>query len=120
MSKHFNAVLIHTCTVQRPTEAQSASGEMIPTFAENETGVWCRLVRRSERLANEQRSEENLHVDMLMVKAAADIQTGDRVTSFAWRSTGESYEAGTYEVKNRLQRNTTGAHHAALELEKVE
>lgn len=120
MSKHFNAILIHTCTVQRPTEAQSETGAVTQTWATNETGMPCRLVRKLERVASEGASAENVMTDMLLVKASADIQTGDRVTAFLWASDGSSYLTDTYSVLNRLQRNTKTAHHAALELERID
>lgn len=120
MSKHFNAVLIHTCTVQRPTATRSESGATIDTFATNETGVPCRLVRKTERFASEGLSAENVLTELLLVKATADIEVGDRVTAFLWASDGTSYLTDTYEVLNRLQRNTKTAHHAALELERIE
>lgn len=119
MSKHFDAIFIHTCTVERATEVQSGSGEMELTYTTLATGVACRLVRKLERFAAEGSSKENIKSEMLLVKATSDVEAGDRVTAFAWTLTGNSYNVGTYEVLNRLQRNTTRAHHVSLELEQI-
>ena len=118
MSPGFRNILIHTCTVQRPTEAQSTSGEPIQTFAEQATEVECRLVMRLERYAAEDASRERTHEHVLLVRPTADIETGDRVTDFAWAD-GTAYNVGTYDVINVLRRNTRTAHHISCELEKV-
>ena len=118
-SKHFNKILLHTCTVQRATETQSGSGENIKTFSTLATGVVCRLVRNIQRFAAEGDSEERIRTDTVLIKATQDVEPGDQLTAFLWASDSSSYDTGTYVVLNRLQRNTTSAHHISLEVEKV-
>lgn len=120
MSAHFDKVLIHTCTIERATETRTGTGDSKFTFTSLSTNVPCRLVRKLQRFAAERMSRELLDVDMLLVKPAVDIEPGDRVTSFAWRSDGSSYDVGTFEVRTRLKRNIKTAHHTALELEQID
>lgn len=115
----FKKHLIHTCTVSRATTAASASGELIKTWADVEEGVRCRLVRKRERYAREDLSAERDRTDILIAEAAADIEEGDRVYSFAYHSTGTSYDAGTYDVLHRFVRHGPDEHHVTLELEQV-
>lgn len=117
--KQFNKILIHTCTVYRATESQSTSGEVEKTFSANESGVVCRLVRQVERVASESVSAENLLVDILIANIGEDIQVGDRVGAFLLKADSSSYEAGTYEVRTKVQRNTHRAHHLVFELEQL-
>lgn len=119
MGRHFNAVLVHTCTVQRPSESRTESGDIEVTYSTTSSLVPCRLIQKMERFAAEGLSAENIRTDILLTKTTADIEVGDRVTSFAWLLDGTAYDVGTYTVLNRLQRNVRSAHHLSFELEQV-
>lgn len=115
----FKKHLIHTCTVERCTTAASASGELIEAWADVDTEVRCRLVRKTERYAREELSAERDRVDRLIVEAGADIEEGDRVYEFAYQATGDDYDAGRYAVLHRFTRHGPAEHHVTLELEQV-
>lgn len=115
----FKKHLIHTCTVERSTQAASLSGELIDTWADQATGVRCRLTRKTERYASESLSREQLLSDILITEPGADIEEDDRVYDFAYYATGTATGQGKYRVLHKLHRNSTQAHHESYVLEQI-
>ena len=42
---HFKRTLIHTCTIERRTDSQSESGELIPAWSNVSTATRCRYIQ---------------------------------------------------------------------------
>lgn len=116
---HFKRTLIHTCTIQRNTPAQSTSGELIPSWADVESPD-CRFVQKNERLANEGLSFAILEEPIILLNNDADIIEEDRITNVRWKSDATLIDAGPFRVDAVLDRNTGSAHHISLELDRVE
>ncbi len=117
---HFIKKLIHTCTVQRNTPVQSASGDLIPGWADVSTLTICRFVEKQERIANEGLGFPTLEQPMLLFNNGVDIAEEDQIVDIAWLVDGAAVDAGPFRVDAVLDRNTGTAHHISLKLDRVE
>lgn len=119
-SIHFQKKLIHTCTIQRNTPAQSGSGEPIASWANSSTGVSCRFVEKSERIAVESVSLQMMEEPILLFDDGVDVVEEDRITNVVLKADSSVVEAGPLTVEAVLKRNTGSAHHIRVNLERVE
>lgn len=116
---HFKKHLIHQCLVQRTTPVQSTSGELIDVWADVGT-IDCRFVQKQEAFANESQGFMMMSKDMLLVNNGEDVIEEDRIITITFKSDGSSVDTGPFTVESFLGRNSTGAHHISLMLERVE
>lgn len=119
-SIHFQKKLIHSCTIQRNTPAQSSSGELIDSWANLATGVDCRYVEKREAFANEAVGFQVSKRHMLLLNSGVDVKDEDRIITILLKSDSSTVDAGPFVVDAVLERNTGSAHHISLELEKIE
>lgn len=119
---HFKKTLIHTCTVQRATLAQSASGELIPTWANVTVGVRCRYVQKAMDKALESVSLEEKFEHIMLMNNGENVAEEDRIINILRYPAGTTVDAGPFTVESFLERNAdlpTG-HHISLGLERTE
>ena len=116
---HFTKKLIHQCTIQRTTPAQSSTGELIDSWA-NVGTVDCRYVQKNERIADASSGFPLLRSDMLLLNNGEDVIEEDRVINIVYKSDGSSVDAGPFSIESLLERNTGGAHHISIILERAE
>lgn len=116
---HFKATLIHQATVRRTTQSRSASGEVVDSWADAGT-INCRLVEKRERIAAEGVGFMMLEEPRLLCDAGEDVQEEDRIADVVLRADSSVVDAGPFTVEEKLIRNTMGAHHVSLKLERVE
>lgn len=119
-NSHFKRTLIHTCTVERPSYAQSTSGEPVPSWATVAEDVRCRYVQKQERIAFETISLQMEQRDLLLLLPGADIDEGDRVSDIRLYSDDTLVDAGPFTVEARLTRNARAARHISVQLERIE
>ena len=117
---HFKKHLIHTCTIQRNAPSQSASGELVPSWTDAETGVPCRYVEKAERLADQSLSFQMLEDHIMLMSNGEDVREEDRVSTIVSKRDGSSVETGPFTVEAVLKRNSTRPFHISLKLERVE
>lgn len=119
---HFKKRLIHTCTVQRATLAQSSSGELIPTWANVTVGVRCRYVQKKMDKALESQSLEEKFEHLMLMNNGEDVAEEDRIINVLRYPAGTSVDAGPFTVESFLERNASSpsGHHISLGLERVE
>lgn len=115
---HFKKKLIHTCTVQRNTPAQSGSGELIPSWADV-GDVDCRYVQKTERIADAALGFPLIKVDLLLMNNGEDVQETDRITDIIFTNGGAVADAGPFFIEALLERNTREGHHISITLERA-
>lgn len=115
----FKKHLIHQCTIERRTDSQSASGELIPAWTDTNT-INCRYVQKRERYADESLGFMMLEQHILLVNDDADVVEEDRITDIVRRRDGITVDAGPFTIESVLDRSTYRPHHISLELERVE
>jgi hypothetical protein len=118
-SSHFKRHLIHRCIIERNTQTQSGSGELIDSWATAGT-MDCRYVEKSERIALESVGFMMLEDHQLLCNAGEDVNEEDRITTITLKADDSSIDSGPFSIEEKLIRNTTGAHHISLRLERVE
>jgi len=118
-STHFKRHLIHSAMVQRNTPTASASGELIPSWADVGR-INGRLVEQQERIAAEGVGFMMLKQNLYLCNAGEDVQEDDRVVNILWRTDDSVVDAGPFLVESLLKRSSTAAHHWSLKLERVE
>ena len=116
---HFKKHLIHQAIVQRTTPAQSSSGELIDSWATTGT-IDCRYVEKAERIASESAGFPMLESHMLLCNSGEDVREEDRIVTITLKADDSSIDAGPFTIESVLKRNSTGAHHISLQLERVE
>ena len=116
---HFRRQLLHTCTVQRRTDAQNASGELIPTWADV-GDVNCRYVQKQERISNESIGFPMKEQHIMLMDTGEDVVVEDRIVDIVFREDGALVEAGPFSIEAVLLRNSRTRHHISLELERIE
>ena len=115
---HFKKHLIHTCVVQRNTPTQSATGELIPDWADVDT-IDCRFIAKTERIASESAGFPMAQTYKLLVNTGEDVDVDDIIRNIRWKSSDTLVDEGTFRIEAVLNRNSTKAHHTSLSLEKV-
>jgi len=120
MGKHFNAILIHTCTIQRSTPATSTSGEPIPSWADVDTLVLCRYIQQRQSFPNEGLTAEHIRVDLVLLKAGTDIQEDDRISSIVLAADSTTVLSGPLTVTSVIRRNTTETNHLSVAVEAID
>lgn len=121
---HFKKTLIHQATVERTTPAQSSSGELIDSWA-NIGIIDGRYVRKEHRIAQEGVGFMMLLKDMFLIDDGVTtlgetIIEEDRIVDIKLKADDTTVDAGPFTVESLLNRNTFGAHHISLGLERVE
>ncbi len=116
---HFIKTLIHTCTVQRTTPAQSSSGELIDNWADV-GNVACRYVQENERPGQIDQGFPLLRTDLLLMNIGEDVQEVDRITDIVFTNGGASVDPGPFFIEGLLERNTGQGHHISISLERAE
>ena len=116
---HFKRHLIHQAIVQRTTQSQSSSGELIDSWATAGT-IDCRYVEKSERIASEAAGFPMLESHILLCNQGEDVREEDRIATITLKADSSSVDAGPFDVMAVLKRNSTGTHHISLQLERVE
>lgn len=116
---HFKKHLIHRCMIQRRTDVQNSSGELIPTWADV-GDVNCRFVQKQERIADPSTGFPMIKEDMLLMDTGEDVIEEDRAVDIIFRSDSSSVDAGPFTIESLLGRNSTRRHHLSLKLERVE
>lgn len=115
----FGDHLLHTCTIQRADKTQmDAYQQAKPVWADLETGIACRLVERTQRIVNDERTQLTaVTAFTLLLPAGTDILEDDRVTDLA--DGGVVFDAGPYHVTAVLRRRAWAEHHVSVALERV-
>jgi len=117
---HFKKHLIHQCTVERSTPAQSGSGEPIDSWGESPLIINCRYVEKRERIADAALGLMVRESHILLCNTGEDVQEEDRIKDIVLRSDSSSVDAGPFMVRAFLNRSSTEPHHISLELERAE
>jgi len=115
---HFKKHLLHTCVVQRNTPAQSASGELIPDWADVGT-INCRFIAKTERIADEAAGFPMAQTYKLLMNIGEDVAVDDIIRNIRWQTDDTLVDEGTFRIEAVLNRNSTKAHHTSLSLERV-
>lgn len=116
---HFKRHLIHQAVVQRTTPSQSASGELIDSWAVAGT-IDLRYVMKTMRIAVEGVGFQMVEQHLAVCNTGEDVKEEDRIATITLKSDGSSVDAGPFSIESVLNRNTDSAHHMSLELERVE
>lgn len=116
---HFKKHLIHQAAVRRNSPAQSASGELIPSYSTAGT-IDLRYVEKQERIADESQGLMMLERHIALVGAGTDVIEEDQIANITLRATGAVVEAGPFSIESVRIRNRGNAHHISLELERIE
>ena len=116
---HFKRKLIHTAAVRRVTRTQNSEGELIEAWATSGT-INVRYIQQSHRMADEGAGYPMVLDHIALCNAGEDVTEEDRLGNIRFRSTGVLVDAGPFEINSCLERNTGGAHHISLKLEKIE
>lgn len=117
---HFKKNLIHLCTTQRTTPAQSSSGEPIDSWANNLVDQPCRFVFEEERIAQESVGFMMLKVPFMLIDSGVDMIEEDRIINITRVEDSSTIDAGPFTIEAVLKRSSTVRHHIRLNLEKVE
>lgn len=118
-SVHFKKHSIHECTVQRNTPAASSSGELVPSWADEDT-IDCRYVEKRERIAAEGVGFMMLEQHILLCNTGEDVLEEDRITDVTLKSDSSVVDAGPFTVEAKLNRSGAAPHHMSFRLERVE
>jgi hypothetical protein len=116
---HFKKHLIHQAIVQRTTQTQSSSGELIDAWAAVGT-IDCRYVEKAERIASESAGFPMLESHILLCNSGEDVREEDHIATITLKADDSSVDAGPFSIMAVLKRNTGSAHHISLQLERVE
>lgn len=116
---HFKKHLIHTAAIRRVTRTQNNEGELIESWSTSGT-IYCRYVQKTHRMADEGAGYPMIKEHMLLCNQGEDVTTEDRVGNIRWRTSGALVDAGPFDIDSLLERNTSGAHHISIQMEKVE
>lgn len=126
-SIHYQRTLIHTCQIQRRTQARNDIGELYPQW-DNAAGSWavapggtavaCRYVEKQERINDRNTGFPMLLEHWLMLNDGVDVIEEDRITDISLN--GTALGVGTFSIDAVLKRNTGKAHHIRLALEQVD
>jgi predicted thioesterase len=119
---HFKKTLIHVCTVQRSTPAQSSTGELIDSWADV-GDVNCRYVQKKMDKALESVSLQEKVEHLMLMNNGEDVAEADRIVDIVRRSDGVTVvDAGPFTVEAFLERNAdlASGHHISLTLERIE
>ncbi len=119
-SIHFQKKLIHRCDIQRATDAQSGSGELIPTWASIATLRPCRYVEKLERIAQESLGFPMELEHLLLMNDGEDVLVDDRIVNIIQATDSAVVDAGPFTIEQLLIRRTARAHHISMELERIE
>lgn len=118
---HFKKTLIHICTVQRTTPAQSSTGELIDSWADV-GDVDCRYVQKKMDYAIESVSLQEELQHLMLMNNGEDVIEEDRIVDIVRKSDSVSVDTGPFTVESLLERNANMAsgHHVSLNLERIE
>lgn len=116
---HFKKHLIHTMAIQRTTQTQSASGELIDSWATVGT-IDVRFVHKVHRIADEGQGYPMIEDHVALCNAGEDVIEEDRGTNIRFKVDGSLVDAGPFTIESLLKRNSTRSHHISLKLERVE
>lgn len=115
----FAAHLIHSCTIQRYTEALDAYNNAEPQWSAIAVKVPCRLVEKQQRLLVTERVESAVVTShTLLVDESADLQERDRITNI--RLEDGALVTKTFQVKALLMRRGRSLRHKSAVLTVVE
>lgn len=118
-SIHFQKQLIHICDIERATITRSASGEEVFTWAVSTADEACRYVQRQERIAVESRSLQMEQVQFVLFNNGVDVQVEDQISNIRFTD-GTLVDSGPFTIEGDLERNSTGAHHIRINVERIE
>ena len=116
----FASHLIHTCTIQANTPTQSDTGAETASWANESTGVACRLIDGRGFKPMRDTGQQRQFDKILLLNSGATIDTERRVTNVQ-DADGDTVDAGPFEVINVSKRYRKGpsAHHISAELRYV-
>lgn len=130
MSRAFQRHLIHSCTINRVISRDIDSVGGIAKTTAATTGVSCRYVEKSERLALPQGGYQTVKVIRLLLPNGTAIGTNDTVSAVTLEDgsivqtkpaePGGATTPAVFRVEEVLTRRTTKAHHISVRLEKAE
>ena len=115
IDSHF----LHRCTIGRASRVEDAYGNVSETWSDVETNVPCRFVEKSMALEQNERAENAVvKQPMLLLGAGVDIAERDRIS-------GLTLEDGTvltrvWHVESLLVRRAYAAHHQTALLKVVQ
>lgn len=112
-------VLIHTCTIQEPVNADNPYHEQGATWRNIDTLVACRLMVETQVVVDTATAAESIiTMYTLLLPANAVVDEGYRITDLVLEEGEEPGVDFTIEAM-KPQRQKTAIHHIALELKKV-
>lgn len=109
--------LIHTCTIQRSTRTRGTNGEELDSWASHLTGVLCRLMANSQRLAASNLGELVASEKALLLPAGTDVTNQDRISLVTFEDDSTD---GPYEIISILPRRGRVERFLSLRVRKVE
>lgn len=114
VASHF----IHTCTIQRATEAEDEYNENTKTWATHLSGVRFRLIEKNEREAPGVMAEQPLITTYLaLMPADTDVDEDDRITEIIYED--GSTDDRIFTIETKAIRRGRAAKHISLQLERV-
>jgi len=116
---HFKKKLIHQAVIQRTTQTQNTIGELVDSWSAVGT-IDVRFVHSSHRLADEGQGYPMIEEHFLLCNSGEDVAEEDRIASITLKTDGSSVDAGPFIINGVLKRNTGGAHHIRVNLERIE
>lgn len=126
-SIHYQRTLIHTCNIERRTQARNSIGELYPQWdttagtwavAPGGTAVACRYVEKRERVNDRNTGFQMIDEQWLLFNDGVDVLVQDRIVGIA--RSGTALSVGTFGIQAVLDRNTGSAHHIRCDLEQVD
>lgn len=122
-NRAFKRKLIHRCTIKRPPSDRNSRGEPTPGVTDDWGDVAvdqaCLYIEKENKPADEQISQQQKMIRMLLLPGGVDAQTKDRVIGIL-DTDGVSVAAGPLDIEERIARNGhKPGHHITLILEQV-
>lgn len=114
--------LIHTCEIQRPQTAKDGYNAEIklwpPTIPTHLTGVFCRLVIKTQRVGETAFAERPvITTHRLLVPAGTDVRQGDRIVNV--QDEEGVIDAGPFAIQEVMRRRASAERHRSLLLERT-
>lgn len=116
----IGGTLIHRCTIARSTLAVDAQRNNTATYGPHLADVPCRLVQKSQRVADTVLAERPVATTyLLLVGPRVDIQQGDQVADVVHARSGAPIVSGTFRIESVAQRSGRAVLHRSAQLEKL-
>lgn len=112
----LNQWLIHRCSIQQLSVAQSATGELVDSYQNAYTDVSCRVYAKDQEIASPVQGDLILTRTSALFPPGTTIGVHDRITDIV-DSDGASVMTGTYEVERVLTRRARNSTLIRVDLE---